>query len=107
MKKYILLFVLAGIIWGCSDKETVNKDIPNDIPGWLQIKIKEIKTGTNAMNYQVSKYQINQKTYYNISMLHQSCMLCDVYDKEGNQVQISFDPNAEIKHVRTIWPKIR
>lgn len=103
MKKYILLFVLAGIIWGCSDKETVNKDVP----GWLQVKVNEIKTGNNAMNYQVSEYQINQKTYYNISMLHQSCMLCDVYDKEGNQVQISFDQNTEIKHVRTIWPEIR
>ena len=103
MKKYILLFVLAGIIWGCSDKETVNKDVP----GWLQIKVNEIRNGKEPMLYRVSEYSIGQNTYYNISLAHQSCMLCDVYDKEGNQVQISFDQNTEIKHVRTIWPEIR
>jgi hypothetical protein len=103
MKKYLIVIFFASIFWGYSDKETVNKDIP----GWLQVKVNEIKTGNNVMNYRVSEYQINQKTYYNISMLHQSCMLCDVYDKEGNQVPISFNPNSEIKHIRTIWPEIR
>lgn len=103
MKKYLLLIFFASIIWGCSDKETVNRDIPS----WLQVKVNEIKNGKDAMNYHVSEYQINQKPYYNISMLHQSCMLCDVYDKEGNQVKISFDQNSEIKHIRTIWPEIR
>ena len=100
MKKHLILFVFASIMWSCSDKESVAKDIP----GWLQVKISEIQKYDKPFDYQVTEYSINQTTYYNISIIYQSCMLCDVYDKEGNKVQISLNPSTEVKLVRTIWP---
>lgn len=106
MKQIILIFILTVSLIACSKKQIVdNEDIPKDIPAWLQTRIAAIKKDEGKKDmYWISKYRINGVIYYNISLIYQSCLLCDVYDESGNSVSVSVGKDTKIERVKQVWP---
>ncbi|MGC4234300.1 MAG: hypothetical protein QM594_15080 [Niabella sp.] len=107
MRNIFFILVLVVSFFACSKKSNVDNDIPKDIPAWLQVKVMEIKKGDKQQLYMISEYRIKGEIYYNISLIYQSCMLCDVYDKKGSKINIVLDKDTNIELARRIWPVIQ
>ncbi|MGN7783015.1 hypothetical protein ACTJIJ_00755 [Niabella sp. 22666] len=106
MRNTILLCLLCISFICCSKKDnTVDDDIPRDIPTWLQTRIAEIKKNDQSNTYRIGKYKISGVVYYNISLIYQSCMLCDVYNEAGEKVTPIPDAR-EAEFLGTVWPVI-
>ncbi|WP_460687009.1 hypothetical protein [Niabella aquatica] len=105
-KFYFVLILIAGFL-ACSKKNNVDNNIPRDIPAWLQARIEKMVKEENKKLFTVTGYKIDGVGYFNISMAHQSCMLCDIYDEKGNSASIVIEKNTQIEKVRTIWPVIQ
>ncbi|HMR84626.1 MAG TPA: hypothetical protein PKE30_15890 [Niabella sp.] len=106
MRNIVFILLMVVSFFACSKKSNVDNDIPKDIPAWLQVKVREIKKGDKPQLYMISEYRIKGEIYYNISLIYQSCMLCDVYDKKGSKANIVLDKDTNIELVRRIWPVI-
>lgn len=106
MRKITFVLILIVGFLACSKKNSVDNNIPRDIPAWLQARIEKMEKEENKSLYTITEYKINGVGYFNISMAFQSCMLCDVYDEKGNSANIALEKNTTIELVRTIWPVI-
>lgn len=105
MKNKLLFFLLCISVICCSKKNDINNnDIPGDIPAWLKARIETFKRSPDRDMYQVSRFSVSGTVYYNISLLYQSCLPCDVYDVQGKQVPPgSFQ--APVSSFEPVWPK--
>lgn len=64
-----------------------------NMPNWLQLKIHDLKK-TPLIEAQVYECKWNKQTIYYIWSIFNSCVFCDVYDKDG--IQVIWDDNNTI-----------
>ena len=86
--------LLSFIIVSCKKDSGVEPfDYARDTPLWLKEKITVMSNDTThfyAMT-KVYRYQWNAVFIYHISIPLSSCMYCELYDQNGNRMQISND----------------
>jgi hypothetical protein len=78
-----------------------------DMPNWLQLKTNDIEE-TPLIEAQVYECEWNNQTIYYVWNIFNSCVFCDVYDKDG--IQVIWDDNNTVdefmsksKNWKMIW----
>ena len=86
----LLFFILTS----CHKDSGVGPfEYERDTPVWLKEKISDISSDT-AQFYtktKVYRYRWNESFIYHISIPLSSCVYCELYDENGNKVQITSD----------------
>ena len=97
MKKLFLIFIASFLVLGfsacSSDEDEVTEYSYDELPAWLIPQAKEVAESFNnvegdlALFYSISRATgIHGETVYHIYRIYDSCVWCNLYDKNGNQV---------------------
>lgn len=104
MKKILFIFLLFTIIASCSKKNSIDNDIPKDLPAWLQQKMREVSNESYKELYTVTEYRIEGLVVFMFRSPMQSCSFCDLFDANGLKLNIYIGTDTKIETVREIWP---
>ena len=97
MKKYISIFIALFLSFGLgacsSDDESIAQNDYDELPAWLipeaQKMAEEFKNfeGDPTLLFSISRATgIHGETVYRIYRTFDSCIYCNLYDENGNQV---------------------
>lgn len=91
------------MLLSCQKEEFLDSEIPQ----WLKPRIEEINNSDQCKLYFVDRYMYKNKYYYDVVNTGINCILCEVYDSQGNLV--NFEENEDIVFLnkrydrKTIW----
>ena len=95
LKRIVFIsFFLSLMFLGCHKDNAVEPfNYDKDVPVWLKAKISLMSSDTANFYYgtKVYRYSWNQVIIYYFSIPLSSCMYCELYDQNGNKVQIVND----------------
>ena len=97
MKKFFFLFIASFLVLGffaCSSAEDETTEYSyEELPAWLIPQAKEMAEsfknveGDPALFFSISRATgIHGETVYHIYRAYDSCLMCNLYDKNGNKV---------------------
>ncbi len=91
MSKVIFISVLLFAAFvGCQKNNAVEPfNYERDTPLWLKVKIDSMSTNQEYFGTEVYRYEWNGKFVYHITSIINSCMFCDVFDQNGNKIQLT------------------
>lgn len=89
----IASFLALGFLACSSDEDSVTVNEYDELPAWLIPQAKELTEsfknfdGDPSLLYSISRATgIHGETVYHIYRAYDSCLMCNLYDKNGNPV---------------------
>lgn len=80
------------VILSCQKENTVEPfNYERDTPVWLKEKINNMSTNHDYYGTKIYKYDWNRIYVYHIMIPINSCAYCELYDQNGNKIQIADD----------------
>ncbi len=92
---YFISFLLLFLI-SCEKEDTPNTEIPD----WLQPRIEELENSEQCHFYSISRDTYKNQFYYDILNIAVNCILCEVYDAQGNLVEWGSDVKMDFLNNR-------
>src|SRR4030042_2776752 len=92
MFKIIFISSLFITFMSCQKDNSVELfNYERDTPVWLKEKIDSMSTNHYYYGTKVYRYEWNGEFTYHIMIPISSCAYCELYDQDGNKIQITDD----------------
>ena len=84
MKQFFFLLAFTFLLSSCQkeDDDRVNPAIPK----WLEPRIEALENSEACFACSVTRYTYHDEFYYSVYCGHWSCVMCEVYDSDGNRI---------------------
>ncbi len=104
MKKILFVLAIALFLLSCQKENTVIAEIPE----WLEPRIVELENSDACFACSITRYTYHEEFYYSVYCGHWSCVMCEVYDSNGNRIvdeeQLDYEDFFENRKDETvIW----
>ena len=78
-----------------------------DTPAWLKVKIDSMSTNQYYTGTIVYRYEWNKELVYHIKIPLSSCAYCELFDHNGNRIQLTEETGFDFQENRSneiiIW----